>query len=127
MALYKDIDLSFTKNEQSSIDIITDVKCINQSLKNIIFPKKGAYNKFQKSTIGTNIEKLLGEKISGFIAIQLNDEIETVITNFEQRIKLLDVKTTTSSRNNSYTLEIYYEIKRTYETETLVLELEVIL
>jgi phage baseplate assembly protein W len=126
MAFYKDINLTFEKNIQNDFDVIYNEQVIQQSLKNLILPKRRSYNRFQKPTIGTNIERLLGEKLSNFVALQLEDEITVAISNFEPRIRLLNIKTILGVDIGTYELKLKYIIVSTNVINTLDLDLTVI-
>jgi phage baseplate assembly protein W len=127
MAFYKDIDLTFEKNIQNDFNVIYNEQAIQQSLKNIILPKRRTYNRFQKPTIGTNIERLLGEKLSNFIALQLEDEITVAISNFEPRVRLLNIETTLGVDIGTYELKITYKLVSTNIVSVLELNLNVII
>ena len=124
---YKDVDMSFESNIQRDIDIIHNDACIKQSIYNIILPKKSSYNRFQSSGIGTNITSLLGEKISNFTALQIEDEVENAIRNFEQRVILKTVESSLVESGLGYILNIMYQIKSTRSMDRLEVELEVII
>lgn len=126
-SVYTDIDMNLKKTSQDDFNIYENIECINQSLLNIIFPKKTTYNRFQKPTIGTNIERLLGERGSNFVALQIKDEIAVAISNFEPRVKLISITSKMGPAQGSYLLDIYYEIKRLRIVEKLTTKLEIIL
>lgn len=125
--IYRDLDLSLEKTNQNDFNILTNRDCISQSIRNLVYPKKSTYNRFQLSDIGTNIESLLGEKISKFVSLQIKDEVEFAIKNYEPRIKLLSVESGLSNNNNGYVLEINYEIKRIRLNDILIINMNVII
>lgn len=126
MTYYKDIDLSFEKNILNDINSIKNAKAIQQSIKNLIEPKLGAYTIFQNPQKGTNIGRLLGERASRFVGLQIEDEIRTVIENFEPRVNIIRLESTFGPDIGLYTLKLVYLIVASQQEDTLITELTVI-
>ena len=91
-------------------DLITlkNEAAIARSLRNIIFTSPG--EKFFNPDFGSNISKVLFENIDEISAIQIKEEIELSIKNFEPRVRLQEVEINPDYDNNQFDVTINYRI-----------------
>jgi len=106
---FKDISLSFTRNPVTN-DIMTlfNDDAIKKSVVNLVRTRVG--EKFFNSLIGTNVENSIFELQSATLARSLEEEIETLLNNFEPRISLSSVKITYPEESNELNVTISYDI-----------------
>ena len=106
---FKDISMTFQSNPLTN-DLIAlkNANAIARSVRNIVFTIPG--EKFFDETFGTNINKSLFDNIDDLSASLVVDQIRESITNFEPRVRLVDVKAFPDFDNNSFDVVIVYEI-----------------
>ena len=106
---FKDLSMSFKANPLND-DLITlkNEAAIARSLRNIIFTSPG--EKFFNPDFGSNISKVLFENIDEISAIQIKEEIELSIKNFEPRVRLQVVEINPDYDNNQFDVTINYRI-----------------
>ena len=106
---FKDISMTFQSNPLTN-DLIAlkNANAIARSVRNIVFTIPG--EKFFDETFGTNINKSLFDNIDDLSASLVVDQIKESITNFEPRVRLVDVKAFPDFENNSFDVVIIYEI-----------------
>ena len=81
---------------------------IARSLRNIVFTSPG--EKFFNPDFGSNVSKVLFENLDEISSIQIKDEIETSVRNFEPRVKLIEVDVKPNFENNEFDVRINYKI-----------------
>ena len=106
---FKDLSMSFKANPLND-DLITlkNEAAIARSLRNIIFTSPG--EKFFNPDFGSNLSKVLFENIDEISAIQIKEEIELSIKNFEPRVRLQEVEINPDYDNNQFDVTINYRI-----------------
>jgi hypothetical protein len=106
---FKDISLSFQSNPLNG-DLIglKNENAIARSVKNIVFTLPG--EKFFDRNFGSNITRSLFENVDDISASVIVDEIRESITNYEPRVRLIDVQAFPDYDNNSFDVTIIYEI-----------------
>ena len=106
---FKDISMTFQRNPLTN-DLIElkNETAIARSVRNIVFTIPG--EKFFDETFGTNINRTLFDNIDDLSASLVVDQIRESITNFEPRVRLVDVKAFPDFDNNSFDVVIVYEI-----------------
>ena len=106
---FKDLSMSFKANPLND-DLVTlkNEAAIARSLRNIIFTSPG--EKFFNPDFGSNISKVLFENIDEISAIQIKEEIELSIKNFEPRVRLQEVEINPDYDNNQFDVTINYRI-----------------
>ena len=106
---FKDISLSFKRHPVTN-DVV--------ALKNEDAIKKSVINlcrtrldeRFFNELLGTSIEDTLFEVVGPDIGASLEEEISTLLSNFEPRIDLTDVSIDTESDYNGLFITIRYDI-----------------
>ena len=106
---FKDLSMSFKVNPLND-DLIPlkNEAAIARSLRNIVFTSPG--EKFFNPDFGSNISKVLFENIDEISAIQIKEEIELSIKNFEPRVRLTEVEINPNYDNNQFDVTINYKI-----------------
>ena len=106
---FKDLSMSFKANPlNDDLIALKNEAAIARSLRNIIFTSPG--EKFFNPDFGSNISKVLFENIDEISAIQIKEEIELSIKNFEPRVRLTEVEINPNYDNNQFDVTINYRI-----------------
>lgn len=106
---YSDLNLDFLAHPTTGdVARLTGNEAIKRSVRNLILTN--FYDRPFRSYLGSNAQKLLYENINPLTASFLKDAIEEVLTNYEPRIKILDIKINVSPDNNGYDVTLQYMI-----------------
>ena len=106
---FKDLSLSFKRHPVTN-DLLPlkNEDAIKRAVQNLVRTKIGEV--FFSNDIGTRITGALFELADSDFIDPITVEIETVITNFEPRVALTDVKVDARPDENSLDIEISYNI-----------------
>lgn len=106
---FRDISLSFTKNPVTN-DIIAlrNEDAIKKSVINLVRTQIG--ERFFNNLLGTTVKDSLFELNTTDITTILDDEIKTLLQNFEPRIKVSEVFVESSFDSNDLNIKIQYDI-----------------
>ena len=121
--IYSDIDFTFTRKPVvGDIALSYDSMAVVRSIRNLLLTKH--YEKPFNPSIGSNIDTLLFEPISSITSSSLEQEIQTVIKNYEPRASLKSVNVVAQPDKNAYdvTLSFYIENATLPTTVTILLE-----
>ena len=106
---FKDISMTFQSNPlNSDLIALRNENAIARSVRNIVFTLPG--EKPFDPDFGSNISQSLFENIDDISGSIIVDEIRQSITNYEPRVRLIDVNAFPDYDNNSYDVTIIYEI-----------------
>ena len=106
---FKDISLSFARNPVTNdIIAITDADAIKRSVINLVRTRVG--ERFYNNLLGTNTSSTLFETQTSPTAYNLQIEIETLLKNFEPRIRQTSVLVTYTDESNDLSIRIAYDI-----------------
>ena len=125
--IYKDLSLFFTPNPVSGdVTMVTDVQDIKRSVRNLVLT-----NRFEKPfhpEIASHVRDLLFEPFSPVTINLLRNRIETVLTNYEPRVTLTDVRVEDQDfrnmDNNELNIKIFFTLKNDPEIQTVDVLLE---
>ena len=120
---YTDLDLDFIAHPITG-DVTKKVgpDAIARSIRNLVMTNY--YDRPFRSQIGSNALKMLFENIGPLTAINLEQAISDVVTNFEPRAKLIGVKVNADPDNNGYSAKIAFYVKNRPEPFQTTLFLE---
>lgn len=106
---FSDLDLDFMPHPTTG-DVMkkTGVDAIKRSMRNLILTN--FYDRPFRSFIGSNAQKLLFENANPLTANFLRDAIEEVITNYEPRVKIDNIRVQFDIDNNGYNTTISFII-----------------
>ena len=106
---FKDISMTFQVNPLN-FDLIglKNENAIARSIRNIIMTVRG--EKFFDENFGSRVSQLLFENVDDLTASSIQEEIEFSITNYEPRVKLLNVSINANNDEGSFDAVINYEI-----------------
>lgn len=87
---FKDISMSFQTNPLNfDIIAIKNENAIARSIRNLVLTMPG--ERFFRQRLGSNVKNLLFENVDPIIISAMQDEIESVIKNYEPRVELISV------------------------------------
>lgn len=96
------------KKDKSDLLVDYDIKAVTNSIANILTTKKR--QKILEPEFGLRLEDYLFEPVSDSVASLIEDEIREVITVFEPRVNLQDVRVIPFYDENKYEINIYFNI-----------------
>jgi phage baseplate assembly protein W len=106
---FRDISMTFQSNPlNNDLIALRNENAIARSVRNIVFTVPG--EKFFNEDVGSNISRTLFENVDDITASIIVDEIRQSITNYEPRVRLIDVQAFPDFDNNSFDVSITYEI-----------------
>jgi phage baseplate assembly protein W len=120
---YSDLNLDFLPHPTTK-DVVrlTGENAIKRSVRNLILTN--FYDRPFRSYIGSNVQKLLFDNITAITANYLTDAIKEVITNFEPRVSITEIKVSVSTENNGFDVRLSYIILNRNQPVTINLFLE---
>ena len=106
---FKDISMSFETNPlNDDLIALKNTTAIARSIRNIVFTRPG--EKFFNTDFGSRITESLFENMDEVSALEIRDEIENSIKNFEPRVNVREVRVVPDFTNNEMNATIVYEI-----------------
>ena len=106
---FKDISLSFSRHPVTNdILILKNEDAIKKSVINLVRTRIG--ERFFNNLLGTSIDNSLFELNGLEVSTILDEEIKTVLSNFEPRIKVRDVMVESLMDSNELNAKISYDI-----------------
>lgn len=106
---FKDISLSFSRHPVTNdILILKNEDAIKRSVLNLVQTQLG--ERFFNDLLGTSVNSSLFELATQEIEIILKREIETVLSNFEPRIRLNNIEVELVDDYNELNVKIVYDI-----------------
>lgn len=121
--IYSDIDFKFIKDNITGVLIKSEKSAIEQSLKNIIYTKRGSIP--WNPRFGSNIPDFLFEKISSLTAMRIQNDLQFSIENWEPRVTLNSIDVIPKEDYNQYEINIIYTINTLNEQETTQIFLDI--
>ena len=107
--IYKDLDLDFGRNSTTNdVNNLTDVEAVKRSVRNLI--NTSHYDRPFHPEIGSSVRGLLFEPITPLTSLNLQRKVEEVLTNFEPRIRLVQVLSRPDADLNRYSLRISFYV-----------------
>ena len=107
--IYKDLDLDFGRNSTTNdVNKLTDVESVKRSVRNLI--NTSHYDRPFHPEIGSSVRGLLFEPITPLTSLNLQRKVEEVLTNFEPRIRLVQVLSRPDADLNRYSLRISFYV-----------------
>ena len=120
---YSDLDQTFFKHPVTrDVNQKYNREAVIQSVRNLVL-----LNKFEvpfHPEIHSGVAGLLFENANILTAHTIRDNIYNCLTNYEPRIKLIDVRVFDNIDNNSYDVDIEFEVINIPEVITLTLALQ---
>jgi phage baseplate assembly protein W len=121
--IFSDLDLDFTAHPVTG-DVVKkiDLHAIAGSLNNLLLTNH--YERLFKPSMGGNLRRLLFEPMDDLTSIQIRDEIELTINNYEPRVKLEGIEVVPDYDLQQYNVSLTFFIANNPEPITLSLFLE---
>lgn len=120
---YRDLDLDFTRHPNTSdVAMKVDAEAVKRSIRYLVFTQPG--ERYFKVNIGCRVYRLLFEPIGDITGFELRRAIEEVISNYEPRARLQEVKVTPQPDENAYNVSITFTVVNLNIPETVTIYLE---
>jgi len=106
---FRDINITFKKHPVTDDLVVSkDAAAIKQSIANILLTNKG--EKLFNPDFGSDIRSYLFEPLDYATAAQVTSNIQYTLSQYEPRIRVLEISTIPNSDDNRFDVEMTYEI-----------------
>lgn len=120
---YKDLDLNFTIHPvKKDINKLRNQFAVIQSVKNLLLTNH--YERPFQPDIGSNIRKLLFGQLDNITAGNLDLEIRQVISNYEPRVSIQQLRVSPDPDNNAFNVKMIFSIRNSTDPVTINFLLE---
>ena len=120
---FKDLNITFKKHPVTNDVVVSrDESAIKQAIVNLLLTNKG--ERLMNPRYGSDIRSYLFEPLDYGTAARVRSDINYCVTNFEPRIKLVQVLARPDIDRNSYHLTIMFYVIGTSEPVTVEAFLE---
>ena len=121
--LYKDLDLSFTKNPVTGdVSKKIDVNAVKQSLN--ILMQTNFYERPFAPEKGANLRGYLFEPMSNLVANVLQSTVRNMIASYEPRVRIETIFVRPNFDMDSYEIELRFFVVGISSPQTLVAQLK---
>lgn len=121
--LYKDLDLSFTRNPVTGdVSKKIDVNAVKQSLN--ILMQTNFYERPFAPEKGANLRAYLFEPMSSLVANVLQSTIRNMIASYEPRVRIETIFVRPNFDMDSYEIELRFFVVGISSPQTLVAQLK---
>jgi phage baseplate assembly protein W len=121
--IYSDIDFTFTKKPVTGdVALSFDDQAVIRSIRNLL-----STNHFERPfnpDLGSNLNAILFEMVSPLSAASLEQEIATMIDNYEPRAQVNEIVVTPLPDQNAYNVNLSFYIENATLPTTVTLLLE---
>lgn len=107
MATFSDLDTNLL-TINNDINIKVDEDAINNAISNILTTYRGEIP--GRPDFGSNIQDYLHELIDEITLDAISDEVENVLLEFEERIEVQEVNTTSANNDEMIIVDITYTV-----------------
>lgn len=106
---YKDLNVDFRNNPiTKDVYAVKNEAAVVQALKNLVQTRFG--ERLMQPTIGSGVYDMLFEPLDVFSGLELQTKISTAITNYENRIELIEVQVAVMDDEESVVVNVTYRI-----------------
>lgn len=126
MPTYNDLPYDLVRDEFNDVDLLEDLDSIRQSIRTIILTKIGTRTRYQNPLFGSGVADLLFEKINVFTLSRVDEEISLAISNWEPRVSVLAVDVDINPDRNELTVQINFRVINLDITDTITINLAVL-
>ena len=106
---FKDINMTFKKHPVTDDLVVSrDASAIKQAIVNLLLTNKG--ERLFKPNYGSDIRSYLFEPLDYGTATQIIGNIKHVITKWEPRIEILNLKASPNYDDNGFDVEMVYQV-----------------
>ena len=106
---FKDISFSFKRHPVTNdVTVLKNEDAIKKSVQNLVRTHVG--ERFFNELLGSSIENSLFELVGEDIGASLEEEIDTLIENFEPRVRTTKIDVNTEQSYNGLYITIKYNI-----------------
>jgi len=121
--VYKDFDITFNKHPVTrKISVLTNNQAVKRALKNLILTNK--FERPYSPFYGSDIKRRLFEQMDGTVADDIANDIEFAVSNYERRVKLIDVRVKEVRDSNGIEVSITFRCLNQTELDTVSFFLE---
>lgn len=123
LSLFSDLHKDMTQNPLSEdLALKRDEEAIKESIKNLILTNRG--ERLMQPLLGGNVQAMLFENNTPATIKLIQEQVKTVIRQYEPRATLIDVIVRSSVDESTVEVEIYFYINNIVEPISVTVFLE---
>jgi phage baseplate assembly protein W len=123
LSLFSDIHKDMTQNPLTEdLSLKRDEEAVKESIKNLILTNRG--ERLMQPLIGGNVQAMLFENNTPAIIKLIQEQIKTVIREYEPRATLIDVLVRSSIDESTVEVDVYFYINNVAEPIAVTVFLE---
>ena len=106
---FRDISLSFARHPVTDdIGVFTNEDAIKRSVMNLVRTRLG--ERFYNPLLGSKLEDQMFETASAVVAMEIEDDVDLLLDNFEPRIDSVKCQISFPTDTNNLNISIAYDI-----------------
>lgn len=123
LSLFSDLHKDMTQNPLTEdLSLKRDEEAVKESIKNLILTNRG--ERLMQPLIGGNVQAMLFENNTPVIIKLIQEQIKTVIREYEPRATLIDVIVRSSIDESVVEVDVYFYINNIIEPISVTVFLE---
>ena len=123
LSLFSDLHKDMTQNPLTEdLSLKRDEEAVMESIKNLILTNRG--ERLMQPLIGGNVQAMLFENNTPAIIKLIQEQIKTVIREYEPRATLIDVIVRSSIDESTVEVDVYFYINNVVEPISVTVFLE---
>jgi phage baseplate assembly protein W len=123
LSLFSDLHKDMTQNPLTEdLSLKRDEEAVKESIKNLILTNRG--ERLMQPLIGGNVQAMLFENNTPAIIKLIQEQIKTVIREYEPRATLIDVIVRSSIDESTVEVDVYFYINNVAEPISVTVFLE---
>lgn len=123
LSLFSDLHKDMTQNPLTEdLSLKRDEEAVKESIKNLILTNRG--ERLMQPLIGGNVQAMLFENNTPAIIKLIQEQIKTVIREYEPRATLIDVIVRSSIDESTVEVDVYFYINNVVEPISVTVFLE---
>jgi hypothetical protein len=120
---YSDIAMGFNKSPLSgNVSRVTEAQSIMQALKTLLLTNQG--ERLYSMNLGSKIRSSIFDPLDNITASTIDTSIRQVISNYESRVTILQLKVTPIEELNSFGVNLVFRIINIPEVQQLNITLK---
>jgi phage baseplate assembly protein W len=123
LSLFSDLHKDMTQNPLTEdLSLKRDEEAVKESIKNLVLTNRG--ERLMQPLIGGNVQAMLFENNTPVIIKLIQEQIKTVIREYEPRATLIDVIVRSSIDESTVEVDVYFYINNVVDPISVTIFLE---
>jgi phage baseplate assembly protein W len=123
LSLFSDLHKDMTQNPLTEdLSLKRDEEAVKESIKNLVLTNRG--ERLMQPLIGGNVQAMLFENNTPAIIKLIQEQVKTVIREYEPRATLIDVIVRSSIDESTVEVDVYFYINNVVDPISVTIFLE---